>query len=431
MTIGLSTKWFLFLLCVIAFGRDLSSQSAVPQPSPAERKIEAARRGIAENPQKYQFYNDLALALVRRARETSDPGYYTEAEDAVNKSLRLNPDNFEAQKLRVVLLLGRHEYAKAKQEARALNKRIPDDVLVWGYLADADIALGNYNDAEKSAQWMLDLRPGNIPGLMVGARLRALFGDFDGAIDFLNSAYQQSLPNETEELAYYLVQMADLDLAAGKTEQAANLLGQALRLFPGYDMAIVSMACVRTAQGRFGKALDLLRDRNPKAVESHGLWELARALDRVGRRPEADAAYRHFEEQALAHVNQDDNANHDLVFYYADHARRPADALRIAQLEVERRHNVETLDAFGWALYANARYADASVQMNKVLAVGVRDALFFYHAGMIQAALRQNSDAARYFKQSLDLNPFSEVTVAARAALENVQAPASAALTRR
>jgi tetratricopeptide (TPR) repeat protein len=432
MTAGLPIKYSLLAFCLIAFGRELRSQSSAPEPSPAERKIETAKKAIAANPQKYQFYNDLGLGLVHRARETSDPSYYKEAEEAVDHSSRLAPGNFEAQQLRIMLLLGRHEYARAQQEAKALNRRMPDDILVWGYLADADIALGDYDDAEKSAQWMLDLRPGNIPGLLLGARLRALYGDFDGAMEFLNNAYQQTLSNEVEELAYYLVKMADFSLDTGRLEQAASLLGRALQIFPGYDLATVGMARVRIAEGKFAEAVDLLRRRNPKAVDSHGLYELAEALERAGQRREAEATYRRFQQTASAEVDDAENANRDLIFYYADHAHKPAEALRIARIEIARRRDVETLDAYAWALYANASYAEARTQLDRALAVGVRNALYFYHAGLIQAALKQNSDATRYFKQSLDLNPFSEVAAAARSALEKqAQARASATLTRR
>ena len=153
-----------------------------PQLSPAERKIAAARRAVAEHPEKYQFYNDLALALIRRVRETSEFNYYDQAEDALKQSLRLAPDNFESQKLHILLILGREQYAQARDAARALNKRMPDDVMVWGYIADADLALGDYDDAEKRTQWMLDLRPGNTPGFERAARLRTFYGDFDGAM---------------------------------------------------------------------------------------------------------------------------------------------------------------------------------------------------------------------------------------------------------
>ena len=77
----------------------------------------------------------------------------------------------------VWLLLGNHEFAAAVEKATALNKRAPDDVMVWGFLTDANVELGNYADAEKAAQWMLNLRPRNLPAMTRAAYLRELFGD--------------------------------------------------------------------------------------------------------------------------------------------------------------------------------------------------------------------------------------------------------------
>ncbi len=57
---------------------------------------------------------------------------------------RLAPDNFDALKVQAWLLLGRHEFGKALELATTLNKRTPDDITVYGYLADANAELGNY-----------------------------------------------------------------------------------------------------------------------------------------------------------------------------------------------------------------------------------------------------------------------------------------------
>jgi len=94
----------------------------------------------------------------------------------------------------VWLLLGKHEFAAAREEARKLNKKMPDDVMVYGFLTDANIELGNYKEAEDSAQLMLDLRPGNLPGLTRAAYLRELFGDLDGSVELMNMAYQSTPP---------------------------------------------------------------------------------------------------------------------------------------------------------------------------------------------------------------------------------------------
>ena len=58
--------------------------------------------------------------------------------------------------------------------AEQLNQRAPDDVVVYGFLVDANVELGNYDAAVDAAQWMLDLHPGNVPALTRAAYLREL-----------------------------------------------------------------------------------------------------------------------------------------------------------------------------------------------------------------------------------------------------------------
>jgi len=393
--------------------------------SPAEQKITWARQAIEKNPTRYQSYNELAMALARRARETSDVSFYAQADAALEKSFQLSPDNLEGEKVRTWVLLGKHEFAKARELARALNKRTPDDVLIYGFLADSNIELGSYSEAEEAAQWMLDIRPGNVPGLTRAAYLRELFGDIDGSIELMNSAYQQTQPAETEDRAWILTQIAHLHILTGKLDEAEKLLQQALTLFPGYHYALGNLAQVRIAKRQYSKAVELLRQRYDAAPHVENLYALAEALERSGKRSDARAAYREFEQRASKEIAWDDNANRELIFYYADHARKPERALRIARLEAGRRRDVHTLDAYAWALYASRRFAEARRQIESALAVGVRDAKVFYHAGAIALKSGDRLAAARYFKQSLDLNPSSESAGTARKALLRLEQHAS------
>src|SRR5438132_315470 len=201
------------------------------------------------------------MALARRARETSDVGFYAQAEDALKRSLDLAPGNLDGEKIHVWLLLGRHEFAAALDAAKALNKRGPDDVLIYGFLTDANAELGNYKEAERAAQWMLDLRPGNLPGVTRAAYLRELFGDVGGALELMDMAYQSTPPTETEDRAWILTQMGHLLIISGKTDKAEKLLQQALALFPGYHYALGNLAKVRIQQKRYDQAVDLLQQR--------------------------------------------------------------------------------------------------------------------------------------------------------------------------
>ena len=70
------------------------------------------------------------------------------------------PGQFRWSEIQVWLLLGRHEFAAALEEAKKLNKKMPDDVMLYGFLTDANVELGNYKDAENAAQ--LDARPQSL-----------------------------------------------------------------------------------------------------------------------------------------------------------------------------------------------------------------------------------------------------------------------------
>jgi tetratricopeptide (TPR) repeat protein len=411
-----STAVLLVLLCTV--GR--AEQQAAPIVSPAEQKITQARRAIETNPNDYQAHNALAWALARRARETSDPVYYHQADAAIREALRLMPGNLESEKMGIWVLLGQHEFAKALDRARALNKKVPDDVLVYGFMTDACVELGDYDEAEKAAQWMLDLRPGNVPGLTRAAYLRELFGDIDGALELMQTSYQRTPPQEVEDRAWILNQIGHLQLLQGKVEEAEQALQQALALFPGYHYALGNLAKVRAAQGRLEVAIDLQRQRYQSAPHPENLFALGQALHRTGRLREAKAAWAEFEQKARAEMDTADNSNRELVFYYVDYARKPAEALRVAQKEIAKRHDVYTLDAYAWALYANGKYADARQQIETALMVGIRDADLYYHAGSIAAKSRDRQAATRYLEQAIHLAPRSEPAAAAGKALKRL-----------
>jgi tetratricopeptide (TPR) repeat protein len=380
------------------------STSAEPKLSPAERSMAQARKLIAKKPSDFEAYNALALALSRRARETSDVTFYAQGEEALQKSFAISPDNLDGQRIRVWLLLGKHEFAAALEAAKTLNKKMPDDVMLYGFLTDANVELGNYKDAETAAQWMLDLRAGNMPGITRAAYLRELFGDIDGSLELMNMAYRSTPPSEVEDGAWIVTQMAHLNLTIGKIDQAEKLAQQALAMFPGYHYALGNLARVRIQQKRYDEAVDLLKQRYQAAPHAENLFDLAQALQLAGRRDEAQNAFAEFERKSLLETNRADNSNHELIFYYADYANQPAKALEVARREYARRHDVFTLDCYAWALHVNGQNQEALKQMSTALAVGIRDAKLFRHAGEIALATGDHVAAERYLRQSAELN---------------------------
>jgi tetratricopeptide (TPR) repeat protein len=351
--------------------------------TPAETAIRKAQEEIAKRPDYSPYYNALAMAYARRARETSDVAFYAKADETLKRSFAIAPDNYEGLKVQTWLLLGRHEFAKAREVAMKLNRQTPDDVTVYGYLADANAELGNYKEAVNSVQWMLNLRPGNVPGLTRAAYLRELHGDIEGAIDLMQRAYDSTPYQELEDRAWLLTQISHLHLAAGRLTEAEKFAKGALGVFADYHYALGALGQVRMKQKRYDEAVSLFQKRYAAAPHAENLFAVAEALEQAGRHEEAASEFADFERRALRESTQADNANHELVAYYTDYAHQPEKARCIAESEIARRHDAFTLDAYAWSLAAAGDYSQANSEMRKALAFGLKDPKVLDHARAI------------------------------------------------
>jgi tetratricopeptide (TPR) repeat protein len=416
-----AARYLILSVCVV-----LMLPAAVRSAeSPAQASISAAQAVLKGNPESAEAYAALAVALARRARETSDTRYYDEAQAAAQRSLEIEPANLAAERALTWVLLGKHEFAEALGRAQALNTRIPDDVLTYGFLADANVELGNYPAAEEAVQWMLNLRAGNIPALTRAAHLRELFGDVEGALELMIVAHERTDPSEVEDRAWILTHMAHLELMRGRIDLAEPLLDQALLLFPDYHYALANLARVRLAQDRAQDGVELLERRYRSAPHPENLYVLGEALLRAGQPEKASAAFAEFEQKARLEMPKWDNANRDLILYLVDHAKQPDAALEVAELESARRRDVYTLEALAWALHANGRYAEARQSIEEALAVGIREPNMLYRAAAIAEATGDLGAARAYAAQSLQLGPRNEMAPPARELVSRLQLSAA------
>ncbi len=75
-----------------------------------------------------------------------------------------------------------------------------------------------------------------------------------------------------------------------------------------------------------------------------------------------------------------------LALYLATTRQDPAEALRLAQAELENRQDVFTWDALAWSQFAAGQTAPARESMQHALAEGTQDGRLFLHAAVIAAA---------------------------------------------
>src|SRR5258707_2085956 len=132
---------------------------------------------------------------------------------------------------------------------------------MYGFITEAQNALGNYSESEKAVQRMLDLRSVNGPGFERGAIMREILGYPDAAIDWWNQALQLSSDRDTEERAYIHSQIARVFREQGKYDAAALHAQQGIALCPNYPGAMVELAMIRLEHNQSKDAVELLRAR--------------------------------------------------------------------------------------------------------------------------------------------------------------------------
>jgi tetratricopeptide (TPR) repeat protein len=371
----------------------LSSVLSAQVVSPVDARIAAAQQQVKAKPQAAASYDDLAAALIRKARDYRDQTLYAKANAAVDEALKLSKNEYEAQKLRAAILLGMDQPQDALALATALHNKVPDDLVGWSLLVDANVALGNYDAAEKAAQWILDLRPGSALGFEKAAGLRELFGDVEGSVEFYDEAIRRTSQNDGDQRAWLLTQKARLLLSVGNTKAAADMLAQATRMFPDSQLALAVKAQVNTAEGNFAEAAKLCEQRYQTVPSAANLYDWAEALAKAGQTEAASVEFKKFEN------SKPHDAALQLISYYADRKNDPAEALALAAKRAEMRHDAATLEVYAWALYRNGKFEDAKAQMDKALAVGLRNSVYFCQAARIAASAKDAAAAERYAKE--------------------------------
>jgi tetratricopeptide (TPR) repeat protein len=349
-----------FLLCTAPL---LLAAADVPAPvNPSAQKIADIEKALKNNSSSPEPHVDLAAEYCRRARDGEDLNYYDKASAEVESALKIAPDNFDARKLKVTILLGENRFDAALKMAAELNHKIPDDIALWGLLSEINTALGNYEEAVRDAQWVLNIRPGSLLGFTEAARLREAYGDAEGAIEFYEEARRRTALGDAEERAWLLVQIARLTAQTGGLKHAGELFSQALAMNPQSQLAIGGLANLRIMEGNYSEAVSLFEKRYEAVHDARSLYDLAGALEKAGRKDEAAIAFREFETKALAETEHPHNANIELIEYYLERESKPAEALAIARRERAVRHDSRTMASLAWAECRASRVATCKLE---------------------------------------------------------------------
>lgn len=399
------TKLSLALLLTAA---SLSAQSRVAEPISAsarlktDERIAAYSKAVAAQPASAHLENLLALSYIQKMRETVDFSYLTRADALVESVLARDPGNYESLRLRSEIDMERHEFARVADYSQEMTRLAPDDPANWGTLGDSLMELGRYQAAGEAYAKMLSLRP-DLASYNRVAWYQFVNGHVDQAIALMKNAIAADSP-AAENVAWCWNDLGNIYFKTGQLADAEQAYSKALAAFPGYYPAYAGMGRLRAAQKRWKEAIEDYRH----AQATVPMPEFAAALEdlyRLAGNPVESRKQRDLLE-AIDKMNRSsgERTNRNLALIFADRDRNLDRAAELVENEIKVRPDVYTQDALAWVRYKQKRFDEAEAAAEKALALGTPEPAFYYHAGLIAAALGKSEESTARLQRETELN---------------------------
>ncbi len=340
-----------------------------------------ARAELVKDPTAKEPWLDLAEIFMQEARITGEhPHYYPAALQALGELLKKDFDDknihdkdlkFRALSDKAAVELSLHEFAKAlatAKEAVAIN---PHNAGIYGALVDANVELGNYEEAVKMADKMVSIRP-DLRSYSRISYLREIHGDVKGAEEAMKMAVEAGYPTQ-EQTAWTMLTLGDMLREYGNAKDAELAYRAILQDRPDYPFAIAALGDLELDKKNYKKAEELL-NQAAAIIPEVGFYEsLAELYQATGRQDEF--------KKTLAEViamMEDDAAhghNMDLEFahVYSDLANDQSKALEYAMKEYNNRpENIMVNGTLAKIYTKMGDKAKAKTHLDKALRTGTK-----------------------------------------------------------
>jgi tetratricopeptide (TPR) repeat protein len=364
------------------------------------RQLETAVRA---DPDDARSLTLLGFAYQQRWRETADASYLPRAGEALRRARALEPRDALVVTGLGSLALTQHEFRRALALGREAVRLAPASARPYGVVGDALLELGRYDAAFESFERMVALRPGLASYARI-AYARELIGRVDGAIAAMRLALDAAI-GQPEPTAWANVELGKLHFGKGDLQRAKRHFRDALAALPGYPYAFDGLARVAAASGRLQRAIALERRAAATVPLPQFVGELGDLLERAGSL--AEARRQRATVGAIDRLLGANGIRTDLerTLYEVDHGIGLDDAVARARVARSERPSIYGDDLLAWALARSKRCEEARGWSERALRVGTRDALLFFHRGMIERCLGERAAARSWMRRALELNP--------------------------
>lgn len=378
-----------------------------PEWQKIKDKVSELIAQVTANPSDVRPRLRIAMIYMNEVRITGNSYYYTAIPKILDGIMAIEPNNFEAHVFKASVAMSLHQFAIAKQLAETAKNINPDNAYVYGVLVDANVELGNYDEAIRMSDKMQSLKP-SLEAYSRASYLREIFGDYPGAIAAMKMAVQAGAPG-TESAEWSRVALGDLYLNTGKTDSAKYEYETSLSFRPEFPNAEIGLAKVDKAKKNYNDAIkhteNAIRIVSESAFVSMlgDLYELNGNADKA-KNIRADVIKGLEEGKKDAAIKH--NANREFANAYLA-AKDYKKAMEYAQNDLNLRpENIDANELCGWIAYLQGDYTKATGYAEKSLHTHTKNAGTLYKAGLIYKASGNIARANELINEAQSVNPY-------------------------
>jgi tetratricopeptide (TPR) repeat protein len=401
--------------------RRLDALEAKPATSPAKPtpladlaqrdiQIRTWKKALAMDPQSAMALGQLAALYMQRARETGDDQNYLLAEGYARRSVDLRTNRNGATFVTLAgALLAQHRFVEADSIVSQLVVQEPDVPQYKSMYAEIKLELGQYD----AARAVFDSIHAQRTHLSIAPRLARwleLNGNSDAARKLLYDALTEAkrrrdLP--VEQVAWFELRVGDIEMRNGRMNGARKALEDGLAISPDDYRLLAAMSRLEAVEGHPKKAIEYGERAMAIKLDPATLGTIGDAYAATGDTTNAEE---YFKTMEVAVAGQLGPYHRAWSLFLLDHDRRVPEVLKNVQAELVSRKDIYGYDLLAWALHKSGRDAEAEAAMQSALKLGTKDAMLFYHAGMIERSLNNKAQAKIYLEQALAINPYFHPT---------------------
>ena len=369
-----------------------------------KEKVADLKQKIQKNPGDVKPRLQIAVIYLTEARITGEhPYYYPAVLTILDGVLAIDPANFEALTFKSSVKMSQHQFSEARiiaEKARTIN---PDNAYVYGVLVDANVELGNYEEAVVLSDKMQQLKP-SLESYSRASYLREIYGDNKGSIEAMKLAVQAGLPG-SEPQCWSKNMLGHMYEVTGQLKLAEQQYQEILALRPSYAFALRGLAHIYTARKEYPKALDLLDKAAAIMPEFSFHEEMAEIYALQG---DKEKASKKFTEVATM-LDEDAKSGHavdlELCKLYTKSGQLDL-ASKYGLIEYKKRpKNIDVNHALAWVYYQNKNLDKAHQLMQVALRTGSKDPELLKQASAIEMAMGNTIQGNKLLAAARKTNP--------------------------